>query len=77
MTARDSIQRLGITQSRTARLLGVSIRAVENWCSPTGSPPMPVARLLDIIETVPDAMERLEELSGETTGNVIRASRES
>jgi DNA-binding transcriptional regulator YiaG len=64
MCIRETLARLDLTQSGAAKLLGVNARTVRGWCEPPEGPghrtvPAPVWRLLDLVENVPGARERL------------------
>ena len=61
----ETLTRLGLSRTEAGRLLGMSPRTVRRWCEPPGAPnrrdvPEAVWRLLDLIERVPGARERLE-----------------
>ena len=65
---RDTLARLGLSQTRAARLIGVDDRTMRRWLEPPGAPghrtmPVPVSRLMDLMERVPGARERLEALA--------------
>ena len=51
---RDTLARLGLTQTGAARLLGVDERTMRRWCAEEGTPqhrrmPEPAARLLRLL----------------------------
>jgi hypothetical protein len=65
VSLRDTLTRLGISQTGAARLLHVGSRTVRGWCESPGSPghravPAPIWLLLDLIEHVPGVRERLD-----------------
>ncbi len=67
---RATFARLTLTQTRAAALLGVGDRTLRGWCQPDGSPgarqvPVPIWRLLDLLEHVPGVVERLGEMAQE------------
>jgi DNA-binding transcriptional regulator YiaG len=70
---RETLTRLGLSQTGAARLLGVNARTVRGWCEPVEAPghrsvPTPVWRMLDLIEHVPGVRERLGEAREINTG---------
>lgn len=67
MIMRETLARLGLSQYKAARLLGVNERTVRGWCVALDAPghrhvPKPVWRLLGLIEHVPGVCEYLEGL---------------
>jgi hypothetical protein len=73
MTIRETLARLSLTQTGAARLIGVHSRTVRGWCEPPSGKghrdvPAPVWRLLDLMEHVPGARERLIDMI-ETAGH--------
>lgn len=64
---RAALARLGLSQTRAAHLVGVQPRKLRAWCQEEDTTghrqvPGPIWRILDMIETVPGALERLEAL---------------
>ena len=53
--------RLGLTQGAAARLVGVDGRTWRYWEAGYRPIPEPVTRLLDLVERVPGALERLQQ----------------
>jgi len=65
---RETLNRLGLSQTGAARLLGVNARTVRGWCEPADAPghrsvPATVLRMLDLIEHVPGVRDRLDAIT--------------
>ena len=73
-SARPILARMGLGQTETAKLVGVSDRAVRTWVADprcVGFHPMPesIRRLLLLADTVPGAMEALREIARQAENN--------
>jgi DNA-binding transcriptional regulator YiaG len=58
-----TLERLGLTQTALARLLGISDRTVRRWCQGASDVPQGAARLVKALETVPELRRVLTELT--------------
>ncbi len=56
---RETLARLGLSQTGAARLLGVDARTMRRWLAGEREMPQPAIRLLDLLEHVPGTRERL------------------
>lgn len=64
MTIRDTLCTLGLTQTEFAALIGVSVRAVNKWCTGAAPTPAPIERILMLMERVTGVVEEMRAMKG-------------
>ena len=57
MTPRELIDSTGLSQSETARVIGVHVRAVQRWIAGDRQMPEPVRKLLTVLRDHPEMIE--------------------
>ena len=61
MTPRELIDSTGLSQSETARVIGVHVRAVQRWIAGDRELPPPARKLLTVLRDHPEMIEAIRQ----------------